>query len=71
MSWWKVSWREDLKEVESVVPDIWVSGNTLRWPRTGNVEKQLLARAPPTTKWDRFELISIRTKKGTFALTLR
>ena len=64
--WTRAVWREGQREVEGVVPDIWIDEikRTLRWPRTTNAEKALSERWTPKDNWWSFQLVKVKTVTG-------
>ncbi len=63
-AWKKVVWLEGTKEVEGVVPDCWISGKTLFWPRVPNAEKYLRERRTPASNWKTFQIMKIKFQCG-------
>lgn len=70
MAYSRVAWNEDGNQFEMTIPTIWVQKKTVRWPITSNVERLILSKAQPQSKWLAFDLIKIKHTSGEKLLVL-
>jgi hypothetical protein len=64
--WARAVWIEKDREIEDVVPDIWIKGESIFWPPVANAEKAMKTRQMPTNSWRVFKLIKIKCKSGMY-----
>ena len=62
--WARAVWIEQDKEEEGVIPEIWIQGQTVRWPTGLNVVKALSEKREPLGKWHKFPLTKIKFRSG-------
>ena len=64
--WCRAVWREKTKEIEGVVPDLWITDQTVFWPNTADAKRFFEERKEPSKTWRKFPLIKVKISSGTY-----
>ena len=62
--WCRAVWKEGEQEEEGVIPEVWVVGKNVMWPRGVNALRAMNEHRVPEEKRDTFSLVKVKCTSG-------